>query len=202
MQLYYAPNSRAVRVAWLLEELELKYNVIKFSLGAKEMREDNYLSIHPMGRVPVLIDGNVKLFESGAIIQYILSKYGNGKFIPNSNSPEFAQYLQWFHYAEGMIMPPMNSLVVETILLPPERRTEINVKRATKLLGQMLAVVNFNLTDKTFLVGHELTAADFMTGHAVIMSSRLGIDISGMANLPDYIARLENRKAFQAASAK
>lgn len=196
MKLYYAPNSRAVRVAWVLEELGVYYEVEKFTLGAREMREACYLSKHPMGRVPTLEDGEITLFESGAIIQYILAKYGNGRFVPDVQSASFASYLQWFHYAEGMIMPPMNTLVVETILLPPERRTELNVRRSTKLLGQMLTAVNTQLADKDFLVGSEITAADFMTGHAVVMSHRFGIDMSAMENLIDYAERLSTRQAF------
>lgn len=124
MKLYYAPNSRAVRVAWLLEELGLDYEVEKYKLGDRALREPDYLKKHPMGRVPTLEDGQVKLFESGAIIQYILSKYGKGRFVPDVGTINFANYLQWFHYAEGMLMPPMNTYVVETILLPPERRTD------------------------------------------------------------------------------
>ena len=201
MKLYYAPNSRAVRVAWVLEELGLSYDVKKFTLGAREMREAPYLSKHPMGRVPTLEDGEITLFESGAIIQYILAKYGKGCFVPDTQSGDFASYLQWFHYAEGMIMPPMNTLVVETILLPPERRTELNVKRSTKLLGQMLTAVNTQLAGKDFLVGSVITAADFMTGHAVVMSHRFGIDMSAMPHLKGYAERLSSRKAFMKAEA-
>ena len=202
MKLYYARESRAVRVAWVLEELGLEYDVHKFSLGDRSMREPAYLSLHPMGRVPTLEDGKIRLFESGAIVQYILEKYGNGRFVPRSNNSNFASYLQWFHYAEGMIMPPMNTLVVETILLPPERRIEINVKRASKLLNQMLHAVNENLSDKAYLVGPEITAAEFMTGHAVIMSQRLGIDMQDKPYLIEYIKRLETRDAFITASNK
>ena len=196
MKLYFAPNSRAVRVAWLLEELELPYEVQKFTLGAREMREAPYLAKHPMGRVPALEDGEITLFESGAIVQYILAKYGSGRFVPEMQTAEFAAYLQWFHYAEGMIMPPMNTYVVETILLPPERRTEINVKRSVKLLGQMLTAVNKQLGDRNFLVGSDITAADFMTGHAVIMSHRFGIDMTSTPNLLPYVERLSTRPAF------
>jgi len=202
LKLYYSPASRAVRVAWLLEELGLEYEIQKFALGDRAMREPDYLSVHPMGRVPALEDRGVTLFESGAIIQYILANYANGQFIPEVGTPEFAQYLQWFHYAEGMIMPPMNTLVVETILLPAERRTEVNVKRSTKLLGQMLHAVNLNLANKEYLVGDHMTAAEFMTGHAVIMAQRFGIDMTDKPNIPPYVARLEGRDAFQRASHK
>ena len=199
MKLYYARDSRAVRVAWLLEELNVEYEIKKFDLGSKEMRSPDYLEIHPMGRVPTLEDGLVKIFESGAIIQYILEKHKNNSFVPSFEDQEFSNYLQWFHYAEGMIMPPMNIIVVETILLPPERRNEVNVKRATKLLNQMLIAVDAHMNNRDYLAG-TFSAADLMTGHAVIMADRLGADISDKPNLLTYIARLTERTAFQKAS--
>jgi len=199
MKIYYAQNSRAVRVAWLLEELNLKYEIKKFDLGSKEMRSPEYLEIHPMGRVPTLEDGSVKIFESGAIIQYILEKNKNHSLTPNPNDQEFSNYLQWFHYAEGMIMPPMNIIVVETILLPPERRSEVNIKRAKKLLNQMLIAVDIHMNNRDFLAG-KFSAADLMTGHAVIMADKLGADITSKANLLPYIKRLTERQAFQKAS--
>ncbi len=201
MKLYFAPGSRAVRVAWLMEELGLSYEIERFELGQKEMRGPDYLAIHPMGRVPALEDGEITLFESGAIVQYILAKYGDGRLQPLVDDPEFANYLQWLHYAEGMIMPPMNSIVVETILLPPERRSEQHAKRSTKLLGQMLHAVNQHMEGRDYLA-RDFTAADVMTGHAVIMASRFGADLDDKPNLPPYIERLTNRPAFQAAEAQ
>ena len=163
------------------------------------MRSPDYLEIHPMGRVPTLEDGPVKIFESGAIIQYLLEKHENNSFVPRFEDQEFSNYLQWFHYAEGMIMPPMNIIVVETILLPPERRTEVNVKRATKLLNQMLIAVDAHMNNRDYLAG-TFSAADLMTGHAVIMADRLGANISDKPNLSTYIARLTERSTFQKAS--
>ncbi|WP_164658998.1 glutathione S-transferase family protein [Tropicibacter sp. Alg240-R139] len=198
MKLYYAQNTRAVRIAWLLEELGLDYEIEKFTLGDRAMREPDYLKVHPMGRVPALEDKGVTIFESGAIVQYVLTLYGKGRLQPGVGTQEFANYLQWLHYCEGMLMPPINSIVVETILLPPERRTELNVKRATKLLNQMLMVVNNHLEGREFLAG-EFTAADIMTGHSIIMSGRLGADFSDKPNLQPYADRLMARPALQRA---
>ena len=117
MKLYFAPNTRAVRVAWLLEELALPYTLERFTLGDPEMRSDSYRTVHPMGRVPVLEDGEVRLFESGAILEYMLARHGGRRLRPAPDSVDFPAYLQWFHYSEGMIMPPINTLTVETILL-------------------------------------------------------------------------------------
>ena len=200
MKLYFAPNSRAVRVAWLLEELGLDYEVAKFNLGDREMRAPDYLAVHPMGRVPALEDGDVTLFESGAIVQYILARYGEGRLQPPVQDPDFPQYLQWLHYCEGMIMPPMNTIVVETILLPPDRRSEPHAKRATKLLTQMLTAVNAHMQGRDYIAG-AFSAADIMTGHAVMMARKFGADFSDKPNLELYADRLAARPAFIAASA-
>ena len=198
MILHYAHNSRAVRVAWLLEELGLQYTIKKYTLGDEEMRSPNYLKISPLGRVPVLEDADKILTESGAIIQYIITKYAKRKFIPDIENENFSSYLQWFHFAEGMIMPQMNIIVVETILLPPERKNEVNVKRATKLLSRMLQAVETHMVGREYLAG-EFSAADMMTGHAVIMSEKLGADFTEKPNLQRYTKRLMNRPALKKA---
>lgn len=199
MKLYFAPNSRAVRVAWLLEELDIPYETERFRLGDRAMREPSYLEVHPMGRVPALKDGEVTIFESGAIVQYVLARYGNGRLEPAVGSPDFPAYLQWLHYCEGMIMPPVNTIVVETILLPPERRTELNVKRAMKLLNQMLSAVEAHMEGREFLAG-AFSAADIMTGHAVIVSRDLaGADFTDKPNLTRYANSLLMRPALQKA---
>lgn len=198
MKLFYAQNSRAVRIAWLLEELGLDYEIEKFELGSRDMRGPDYLALHPMGRVPTLLDGDTRIFESGAIVQYLLARYGNGRLQPAADDPEFPVYLQWFHYCEGMIMPPINIIVVETILLPPERRTELNVKRATKLLNQALMAVESHMQGRDYLAG-QFSAADIMTGHSVVVSRNLGGDFTDKPNLTAYAERLLARPALQKA---
>lgn len=199
MKLYYAQNTRAVRIAWLLEELGLPYEIEKFQLGSPEMRSPDYRKVHPMGRVPALEDGDITLFESGAIVEWVLAVHGNGRLQPPMGTKEFAQYLQWFHYCEGMIMPPINTIVVETILLPPERRSEANAKRAIKLLSQMLAAVETHMEGRHFLAG-DFTAADIMTGHSVTVSREmLKLDFSALPNLDAYADRLLARPALQKA---
>lgn len=193
MKLYYAPNTRAVRIAWLLNELGLDYEIERFQLGDKAMRAPEYLAVHPLGRVPTLQDGDVRIFESGAIVQYLLSRYGESRMVPDASSADFPKYLQWLHYAEGMIMPPINSIVVETILLPPERRNEENVMRAKKLLSRMLNALEPALENSDYLAG-EFSGADIMTGHATIVASTLGgADISHLPNVGAYVDRLKAR---------
>ena len=198
MKIHHAPNSRSVRALWLFNELGLPYELEIYPLGDKSMRTPEYLKVHPLGRVPALEDGDLTIFESGAIVQYVLDKYGDGAMVPATTSPEYPTYLQWLHYAEGMIMPQVNIIVVETIFLPEERRNQTNVDRATKLLTRMLTAVDTHLQDRDFLAG-DFSGADIMTGHACIVSGRLGADISDKPNIGAYIDRLESRPALQKA---
>ena len=198
MKIHHAPNSRSVRALWLFNELGLPYELEIYPLGDKSMRTPEYLRVHPLGRVPALEDGDLTIFESGAIVQYVLDKYGEGAMVPTAGSTDYPTYLQWLHYAEGMIMPQINIIVVETIFLPEERRNQTNVDRATKLLTRMLTAVDVHLQDREFLAG-EFSGADIMTGHACIVSGRLGADISDKPNVAAYIDRLEARPALQKA---
>ena len=199
LKLYYARDSRAVRVAWLLEELGLDYVVERMELGDPAMRSAEYREIHPMGRVPVLEDGGVRLLESGAILEYLLSRHGDGRFRPAVESDDYPAYLQWLHYAEGMLMPPVNSYMVETKFLPPERRSEVHAKRAFKLLGQMLGAVEKGLEGRDYLAG-DFSAADIMTGSAALTARRIGVDFSEMPLLTAYVDRLSQRPAYQRAA--
>lgn len=198
MKVYFAPQSRAVRTVWLLEEMGLDYELHNFQLGAKEMRSEPYLSINPMGRVPVLEDGKIILSESTAIAQYLVARHGDGALARAPDNPDFPAYLQWMHYAEGMIMPPVNTIVVETILLPPERRNQGNADRAIKLLNRALAGLETYLEGKEFLAG-SFSAADTITGHACVITANLGADLSDKPNIAAYRERLLTRPALQKA---
>ena len=115
--LHYCSNSRAERVLWLLEELKLQYSLNKIKFHPSELKSEEHRSRHPLGRIPVLEDNNIIIYESGAIIEYLIAKHSDGSLRPAVNEEKFPQYLQWFHYCEGMIMPPMNTIVVHTLIL-------------------------------------------------------------------------------------
>ena len=200
LKLHFAPNSRAGRIVWLLEELELPYDLNRMDFHPKDLKSDEHRARHPLGRVPVLDDGDISIFESGAIVEYVIERHKNGGLKPTVDSPLFPEYLQWFHYCEGMVMPPVNTIVVQTILLPPERRDETALGQAQRLLTRALAPVEQALAGRDYLIG-DFSAADIMLGHSVFMSNRMGCVTDEMANIKDYLARIEQRPAFQKAMA-
>ena len=198
LKLHFAPNSRAGRIVWLLEELGLPYELNAMAFHPKDLKSDAHRDRHPLGRVPVLDDGDTSLYESGAIVEYILARHKNGGLKPEADHSMFAEYLQWFHYCEGMVMPPMNTIVVHTILLPEERRDATVLGQAQRLLNKALAPVEQALEGREYLIG-DFSAADVMLGHSCFMSNRMGCISDDMPNLKAYVARITARPAFQTA---
>ena len=198
LKLHFAPNSRAGRIVWLLEELGLPYDINKMAFHPKDLKSPEHRARHPLGRVPVLDDGDVRIYESGAIVEYVLERHKNGGLKPAVDAPEYPTYLQWFHYSEGMVMPPVNTIVVQTMLLPPERRDETVLGQAQRLLGKALAPVDEQLEGRDYLIG-DFSAADVMLGHACFMSNRLGCVSDDMAHLKAYVGRIAERPAFKTA---
>ena len=126
----------------------------------------------------------------GSDAAHVAERYGTAlRLKPPVDSPEFPAYLQWFHYCEGMVMPPINTIMVHTVLLPPERRDEKVLGQAQRLLGRSLQPVNEALEGREYLAG-EFSAADIMLGHACIMSGRLGMIGDDMPHLAAYVERL------------
>ena len=198
IKLYLTPNTRAGRVAWLLEELNIQYDLEVLPFTKEGLKSPEHRARHSLGRVPVIEDGDISIFESGAIIQYILDTYDSKGLKPDLKSKEYPYYLQWFHYCEGMVMPPMNQIVVQTILLPEERRDETVLSQAMKLLSKSLNPINKYLDGKDYLIG-DFSAADCMLGHSCYMANKFGTVNDDMPNIKRYVANIESREAFRKA---
>ena len=198
IKLYLTPGTRAGRVAWLLEELQMEYELEVLPFTREGLKSSEHRSRHALGRAPVIEDGDVTIFESGAIIQYILDKYDSKGLKPEVSSADYPYYLQWFHYCEGMVMPPMNQIVVQTILLPPERRDETVLNQAMNLLSKSLNPVNEYLENKDYLIGN-FSAADCMLGHSCYMANKMKCVNDEMLNIKRYVANIEERTSFQKA---
>lgn len=198
LKLHFAPNSRAGRIAWLLEELDLPYELNRMDFHPKDLKSDEHRARHPLGRVPVLEDGNVQIYESGAIVEYVLERHKNAGLKPKIDDDRYPMYLQWFHYCEGMIMPPVNTVVVHTILLPEERRDATVLGQAKRLLTNALKPIEEALESKDYLIG-DFSAADIMLGHACFMANRIGSVSEEMTNIKRYVSNIKNRPAFKKA---
>lgn len=200
LTLHHAPNSRSGRIVWLFKELDMPFELNAMAFHPKDLKSDAHRARHPLGRVPVLTDGDVQIYESAAIIEYVITRHADGRLKPAVDAPEYPYYLQWFHYSEGMVMPAINTIIVQTVLLPEDRRDATVLGQAQRLLGKSLAPVNDWLEGKDYLIG-EFSAADIQLGHACVMSGRLGQISAEMPHLQAYVDRLNARPALQEALA-
>lgn len=198
LKLHFAPNSRAGRIMWLLEELELPYELNKMAFHPKDLKSDEHRARHPLGRIPVLDDGDVSIYESGAIVEYILERHKNGGLKPAVADAMYPEYLQWFHYCEGMVMPPINTIVVHTLLLPEDRRDATVLGQAQRLLTKAMGPIEDALEGRDYLIG-DFSGADIMLGHSIFMANRMGCITDDMPNLKAYVARIAARSAFDKA---
>ena len=198
LKLHHVSNTRSGRIVWLLEELELPYELNQLEFSQESLKGPDHRARHPLGRIPVLEDGDITLFESGAIIEYVIARHGQGRLRPAVDDPAYPEFLQWFHYSEGMVMPPVNTIVVQTQLLAEDRRNPEVLRQAQKLLNRSLGPINEALTGREYLVG-DFTCADIQLGHAIFMSGRLGCVDDSMTAIQDYLARIEARPAFRKA---
>ena len=196
--LFHVPFSRSLRVRWLLEELGLPYRLETRSFG--DLKRPAHLALHPLGKVPVLADGEVVLFESGAILQHLLERYGAERLEPRRGTAERSLYWQWFHYAEASMAPPLGLIVRNTMLLPEPERIAAVAEWGRAQAAQTLAPVVRALDGRSWLLP-EFSAADVMMGYSVKLASLLRLLGDAHPNLVAYLARCEERPAYQRAAA-
>ena len=199
--LYHSAQSRSVRPRWLLEELGIPYEIVRLNLQAGEQKTPAYLRINPNGAVPALVDGEVTLFESAAICEYLADKFPEKKLAPPVGTAARGYYYQWIHFAMSTIEPPLLTIFMHTVMRPEaERRPEL-VPPARESLKAALAVLDQALAGRTFLVGDELTTADVMVASTLAWAQMLGLLDATTPATAAYIGRLMGRPAFQRAMA-
>ena len=197
IKLYHIPRTRSVRIIWLLEELGLDYEVEVLTGDAKSAPA--FLKISPFGKVPAIEDGDLVLTESVAIVQYILSEYGQGRLHPPVDSKEYAQFLQWLNFGEATLMQPIAEVIVNKLFRPEEHQHQFSIDNGTKNFSDMARVIDGVLANSDYLVGDAFTAADIVTGYSLNVADMLGLisAIDDIAHLRDYIDRLRSREAFK-----
>jgi glutathione S-transferase len=196
---HHAPKARSVRVVWLLEELGVPFQVKPVALSRETLQSDAHLKVHPLGKVPAIQDGDLTMFESGAIVEYLIERYANGRLAPPPAAPARAQYLQWLHFGEATCLPPLSDLVQHSFLRPEAERIPAMVPDARARVVQWMDVLDRALATRPYVAGEEFTAADVMIGYAVALAKLLQLVGPDHPKVAAYLARLEARPAFQKA---
>ncbi len=200
MKVHHVPGSRSCRVLWLLEELgDVPYEVETYRLGDPRLRAPAYRAIHPAGKVPALEDRGVAFFESGAIVQYLLERHGRGRLEPALDSPARGPFLQWMHWAEASLMPPLGQINAHLFVMPEAERIPAALALARRQFAKQLALLGAALEGRAYLVEDRFTAADLMAGYALALARMVGERPEGPGALHAWFERLSARPAFERA---
>ena len=200
MKLYFSPYTRAGRARWMLEEVEAKYELVKFSFATGDHKKPEYLAIHPHGVVPALEDGDLHLFESSAIVMHLADAFPDKKLAPALGSHERAHYYKWMVYVPATVDPVLETLTMHTRLLPEDKRNPALAADAEKKLKTIGAVLEASIGHKKFIVGDSFTGADIILGSAAGWLGFLG-KLGDYPNLAAYHKAMSERPAYKRAYA-
>ncbi len=193
--LYHVPGSRSMRSLWLLKELGLEFDRVEMPFDLTYLRAPDYLAVHPLGRVPALRDGDITLFESGAICQYLCERYDNGELGRAPDHAERNQWLQWVHFAETLAVHGA-ALLQQQVFIKPEERSEIIRKLESRRLTKAFEVLDAHLANSEHLLPGGFSAADIGVGYSVYLGNGF-VTLDAHPNLSKYMQRLKQRPAFK-----
>ena len=200
LTVHHLGRSQSERIVWLCEELGLDYELKRYD-RAPLLAPPEYKALHPIGTAPVITDGKLALGESGAIIEYILAKYGKGRLARQPGHPEFASYLYWLHFANGSFQALLHRTLIARRLEPPAGHPVLMSLEAR--LAGALEFMNGRLGEADYLAGDELTAADIMMVFSLTtMRSFTAYDLKPYSNILGYLRRIGARDAYQRAMRK
>ncbi|MBE8985817.1 glutathione S-transferase family protein [Nostoc sp. LEGE 12450] len=194
---HHLNNSRSQRVLWLLEELGIDYEIKFYERDQKTMLAPASLrEVHPLGKSPVITDAENTVAESGAIIEYIVERYGNGQLIPPSGTPERLRYTYWLHYAEGSAMPP---LVMNLVFNRFGTGDSVNEGFIAPQIKLHFDYIEGELRKSTWFVGEEFTAADIQMSFPLEIVAMEAELISSRPKIQQFIERIHTRPAYKRA---
>lgn len=212
MRLHHQPRSRSTRVLWLLEELGVPYEIRKYARDATTMLAPaELLQVHPLGKSPVVTDGEATVAETGAIVEDLIERYGDGRFVPAAGTPEKRRYTYWLHFAEGSAMSPLlMKLVFDRVgsgqgmpfFVRPIAKAIASKVKALMVepnLKRQLDFMEAELGRNAWFAGPEFTAADIMMSFPVeAAKQRAGLDAS-RPKLMQWLKTIHARPAYRRA---
>jgi glutathione S-transferase len=194
LTIHHLGVSQSERIVWLCEELGLPYELIRYDREPTGAAPPAYKALHPVGTAPIITDDGVALAETGAIVEYIARKYGDGRLILGPEHPDFADYLFWFHFANGSMVPAfmMDMVAKRAGVEAVSGRTDLAFRLVEERLGEA-----------TWFAGDSFTAADIMMVFPLTRARAFSCrDLGASPNLRAYLQRVGQRPAYHAAMAK
>lgn len=202
LTVHHLGRSQSERIVWLCEELELTYELKRYARDAVTMlAPPDYKALHPIGAAPVIADGDIVLAESGAIVEYIVAKYGNGRLVLRPDDAGFAQFLYWFHFANGTLQANLGRLMILNRLKLADDNAILQATRAR--VDRVFDLVEARTGEADYLAGSTFTTADVMMGFSLTtMRYFQPYDLARRPNIRNYLARIGGRPAYRRAMEK
>ncbi len=193
IKVHHLNNSRSQRILWLLEELGVDYDIVNYQRDpVTRLAPAALKAIHPLGKSPVISDDDLVVAESGAIIEYLVNKYGNGRLRPKSDTAAYIKYSQWMHFAEGSAMLPL------LLALYVGRLDEAGAPLGPRISSEIdnhISYISAELGDQAYLLGDELSAADIQISFVVEIAEARKM-LGAYPNLQEYAKRLHANPAY------
>jgi len=202
LTVHHLGKSQSERIVWLCEELEIPYELKRYDRDpVTRLAPPEYKALHPIGAAPLITDGELVLAESGAVIEYIVAKHGNGRLALAADHPDFAQFLYWFHFANGTLQPAMGRNMILSRLRLAEDNPILLAMRGR--LDLALGLVEARLGKVAYFAGREFTTADIMTVFSLTtMRLFLPFDLAPYPAILAYLQRIGKRASYQRAMRK
>jgi len=198
IKIHHLNFSRSTRVIWLMEEIGAKYEIVPHARDPQTLRSPSSLAeVHPLAKAPVIEDGALVLVESGAIIEYLITKYGHGQLVPPTDDPAWGHYLEWLHFVEGSAMFPLFTHLMGKLTggLPDGLKGFI-----TPDITKSLTYVTDAVQGGSYLLGELFSGADIQMSYLLEIADMGGL-LGGYPALVSYKARLEQRPGYKRALA-
>ena len=197
---YGTPPTRSMRVIWMLEEMGLPYEVKPVEFETR-LQNREFLEASPTGAFPGFRDGDIRLMESCAILEYLGAKYGPTPLVAKPGDPSYPAYLSYLHFGEASLCAPLNVTIATRFFAPDDQKQNWGAQHAIEMFVRKSAALAAPLRKSPYVAGDTFTAADISCGFAVALARFLGFDDRLDPTLNDYAARLAQRPAYQRTSA-
>jgi glutathione S-transferase len=201
LTVYHLRGSRSDRILWLLEELALDYEIVRYDRDPSFRAPAEMREIHELGKSPILRDGELVIAESGAIVDYIITRHGDGRLAPHHTDPAWARYVFWLHFSEGSLMPWLTMEFLLTSGMVPGVDPGPLGPSMKQELARYLNWVDTDMKGHAFAAGDSFTAADVMLAYALEFAKGRN-HLAETRHLLPYLERMTSRPAYQRAKAK
>jgi glutathione S-transferase len=201
LTLYHCHNARSFRPLWTLEEMGLSYELTMLPFPPREL-VPTYLAVNPLGTVPAFFDGEMRMTESSAICEYLVTRYGPSSLAVAPNEADFGPYLNWLYFGEATLTFPQTIVLRYGTFEPPARRSEQVAADYSRWFLSRLRGVDAVVSKQQTLCAGRFTAADISVGYALLLAEAIGLDAKFSPAVAAYWRSLKGRDGFKRAMAK